>query len=270
MEFVRRQLTVSMVILLLSVLLNTGFAAGQLPPHYISIHIPDGVGSENVFIRYILAGEDIGGWVQPRADVSSYVIGTTHEGQTAARIKAVLYAPGCAIQTIDFPLSNSTNPQYSFLCQPLSSIWITGKLTQTERLSGREVKLQARYIARWAQDFQGLSAAIPLTIPVGDAADLSADNSFQLSVPDLSKDPLAGTSDHPGELQIWAKDKSTGDDVAQAIPAASASRTRMGGLKIQSEYPADIVFAPCSLQRPLELINREGFTIRDFDGPCGR
>ena len=179
-------MAVSTVTLLLSALLTTSFAAGQPPPHYISIHIPDGVRSENVFIRYILAGEDIGGWVQPRADVSSYVIGTTHEDQTAARIKAIIYAPGCAIQTIDLPLSDSTNPQYSFLCQPLSSVRITGTLTQTERLQGREVTLQARYIARWVQDFLGLSAAIPLTIPVGDAADLSADKSFQLSAPDLS------------------------------------------------------------------------------------
>jgi hypothetical protein len=37
----------------------------------------------------------------------------------------------------------------------LSSVRITGKLTQTERLSGREVKVQARYIARWAGDFLG-------------------------------------------------------------------------------------------------------------------
>jgi hypothetical protein len=207
-----------MVIFLLSVLLNIDFAAGQLPPHYISIHIPDGVSSENVFIRYILAGEDIGGWVQARADVSSYVIATMHEGQAAARIKAIIYAPGCAIQTIDLPLSSSTNPPYSFLCQPLSSVRISGKLTQTERLSGREVKVQARYIARWAGDFLGLSAAIPLTIPAGDAVDLSADNSFQISIPDLSRDPRAGTSDHPGELEIWAKDKSENHRLKAVAP----------------------------------------------------
>jgi len=241
------------------------------PAHYIRIGIPRGVSSESVFIRYILAGEELGGWVQPRAGVSSYIIGTTREGQSAARIKAVVYAPGCEIQTLDLPLSNSNNPEYSFVCHPLTSVWITGKLTQTERLSGREVNVQARYIARWAQPFLGLGAGIPLTIPARDVASLSADNSFRISVPDLSRDPLAGVPDHSGEFQIWAKDKRNGDDVAQLIPGGSPTfKTRMGGLKIQREYPPDTVFAPCARPRPLVLINREGFSIRDFSDPCDR
>jgi hypothetical protein len=268
---VRQQWAIPVVIFLFF----NSFAAAQRPPHYISINIPGGVNSENVFIRYILAGEEIGGWVQPRANVSSYVIATAHEGQTAARIKAILYAPGCAIQTIDLPLSNSTNPQYTFLCQPLGNVRIGGKLTQTDRLSGREVKLQAKYIARWAPNFLGLATAIPLTIPVGDAADLSAGNSFQMSIPDLSRDPLAGAADHPGEFQIWAKDKDAGNDVAQLEPiGAPESRTRTSGLKIQAGYPAAIVFAPCALPQALKLINREGIPLFNREGvpndPCDR
>jgi hypothetical protein len=250
--------------------LTAGVCSSQMPAPYIAIDVPSGVGSESVFIRYILAGEELGGWVQPRAGVSSYVIGTTREGQSATRIKAVLYAPGCAIQTLDLPLSNSNNPQYSFLCRPLGSVWITGRLKQTERLAGREVKLQARYIARWAQSFLGLPSGIPLTIPVGDLAYLSADNGFRISVPDLSSDPLAGDPDRSGELQLWAKDKATGEDVAQLTSAGSPTfGTRMGGLKIQSEYPPGMVFAPCALS-PHVLLDREGFSIRAFGDPCDR
>jgi hypothetical protein len=254
---------------LLLLVLAAGVCLGQIPAHYVAINIPSAVSSESMFIRYILAGEELGGWVRPLAGVSSYIISTTREGQSAARIKAVLYSPGCAIQTLDLPLSNSSNPQYLFICRPLRSLWITGKVTQTERLSGREVKLQARYVARWARSFLGLDAEIPLTIPTGDAAYLSADDSFRISVPDLSRDPLAATPDHPGEIQIWAKDKSTGDDVAQLIPVGSpAFKTRMGGLKIQDEYPSEPVFVPCGLPRSLDLIRRGGFTIGDFRDPC--
>jgi hypothetical protein len=246
-------------------------AFSQPPSHYIEIHVPRAVNSESVFIRYILAGEELGGWVQPRAGVSSYLIATTHDGQLATRIKGVLYAPGCAIQTLDIPLSNSNNPQYSFICEPLTNVSISGRLMDAERLSGHEVKVQARYIARWAQPFLGLTAGIPLTMPAGDFAYPSADNSFRISVPDLSRDPLASAPDHPGELQIWAKDKGTGEDIAQLIPAGSpVFKTRMGGLKIQSEYPPGTVFAPCALPRSLVLIHRDGFTIGDLREPCDR
>jgi len=255
----------------LMMVLTAAVCPSQIPSHYVEIDIPRVVNSESVFIRYILAGEELGGWVQPRPGVSSYIIGTTREGQSATGIKAVLYAPGCAIQTLDIPLSNSNNRQYFFICQPLTNVSISGTLTDAERLSEHEVKVQARYIARWAQPFLGLTAGIPLTMPAGDFAYLSADNSFRISVPDLSRDPLASAPDHPGELQIWAKDKSSGEDVAQLIPGGSpAFRTRMGGLKIQREYPPETVFAPCALPRSLVLIHRDGFTIGDLREPCDR
>jgi hypothetical protein len=257
---------------LLMLVLTAGAGLSQITAHYVAIDIPSDVSSESVFIRYILAGEELGGWVQARPGVSSYVIGTAREGQSATRIKAILYAPGCAILTLDLPLSNSSNPRYPFTCLTLTSLWITGKLTQTERLADREVKMQAKYIARWAHSFLGTAADIPVTVPVGEIAYLSADNSFRISVPDLSRDPIAGSPDRPGELQIWAQDKATGEDIAQLTPRGSPTlKTRMGGLRIQSEYAPETVFAPCALELPSRvLLNREGFSIRAFGDPCDR
>jgi hypothetical protein len=51
------------------------------PAHYIRIDIPRALNSEGVFIRYILAGEDLGGWVKAHPDASSYIIDTTRQGQ---------------------------------------------------------------------------------------------------------------------------------------------------------------------------------------------
>jgi hypothetical protein len=243
---------------------------GQIPSHYLAIDLPSEVSSENVFIRYILAGEAIGGWVQSRPGVSAYLISTTRGDRSAPGIKAVLYAPGCAIQTLDLLLSDSNNPRYSFVCRPLGSVVIAGRVLQPERLTGHQVNVQARYIARWAQPFLGLGDIL-MSIPVGDPAPLSADYRFRMSVPDFSRDPLAGAPDHPGDIQIWAKDKTSGDDVAQLLPGGPpTSVTRMGGLKIQREYPAETVFAPCATPRSLMLIRRDGFTIRtgDYKDPC--
>jgi hypothetical protein len=241
----------------------------QIPSHYIAIDLPSEVSSESVFIRYILAGEAIGGLVQPRPGVSAYIIGTARGDGSAAGIKAVLYAPGCAIQTLDVPRSDA-NPRYPYVCRRLGSVGIAGKVLQPERLTGHEVNVQARYIARWAQPFLGLGDIL-VSIPVGDVASLPADYRFKISVPDLASDPLAGAPDHAGDIQIWARDKTSGDDVAQLLPGGSATfRTRMGGLKIQREYPAETIFTPCAAPRSLSLIRRDGFTIRtgDYKDPC--
>jgi hypothetical protein len=257
------------MLVILMLVLTACFGWGQIPPHYVAIDLPSEVSSENVFIRYILTGEVIGGLVQPRPGVSAYIIGTTRGDRSAPGIKAVLYAPGCAIQTLDIPLPDSNNPRYSFVCRPLGSVGIAGKVLQAERLTLHEVNVQARYIARWAQPFLGLGDIL-VSIPVGDAP-LSADYRFHLSVPDRARDPLAGAPDRAGDIQIWAKDKTSGDDVAQLLPGGPTTlTTRMGGLKIQREYPAETVFVPCATPRSLALIRRDGFTIRtgDYKDPC--
>jgi hypothetical protein len=205
-----------------------------------------------------LVGEEYAGWVQPRPGVSSYFISTTYEGRPVTRIKALLYAQGCAIQTLDLPVSGSNNLEYSFICQPLSSVWIAGAVTRMDRFYGREVKVQAKYVARWAQAFLELDDVT--TIPIGDI-DLSREGHFRLSVPDFSQDPLAGVPDQ-GELQIWARDKTTERMVAQLIPAApGVMKTRMGGVKILSEYPSEIGFAPC-VANSAPVHDATGFALR--------
>ena len=204
----------------------------------------------------------LGGWVQPRPGVSSYVINTTREGRAASRIRALIHAPGCALQTLDMPLSGALHQEYSFTCQPLANVWISGKLIRLDRLYGREVKVRAKYVARWAQAFLGLRDDIVVDIPVGGAVDLHADGSFRILVPDLSQDGLAGTPDHPGALQIWARDKTSEDLVALLMPAGLEATTRpIGGVKIQPEYPSEIVFAPCSADPP-QVHDATGFALR--------
>jgi hypothetical protein len=227
------------------------------------------VSSDSFFARYVLAGQDFGGWVLPPRGISSYGISTTLNGRPATGIKAILYAPGCGIQTLNLRLSGSNNPQYLFVCQPVQTIGIQGVLIASERLYGHKVKLRAKYVARWAQPFLGLDDQIVTGIPVGDVAYLSADWRFRLMIPDLSKDPLAGAPDHQGELQIWARDETSGAIVAKLIPAEPQFvKTRMGGLKVQSEYPAEIVFAPCAANTA-QVHDRIGFAMRpDLRDAC--
>ena len=215
-----------------------------------------------MFIRYRLAEEELGGWILPQPGVSSYIIGTTHAGLPATRIKAILYARGCEIQTLDLPVSGSDHQRYLFVCRPLSSVWINGALTRTDWLFGHEVNLQVKYLARWAQSFLGLGDDLSTTIPVGDVTYLSSGGRFRLLLPDFAQDPLAGAADHPGEFQIWARDKTGQGIVAQLSPAGpQILKAGVRSLKIQSEYPSEIVFAPCTAGLP-HFHDEFGFGLR--------
>jgi hypothetical protein len=232
------------------------------PSRYVEIKLPPEVISETFFARYVLAGQDFGGWVHPLPNISSYGISTTFEGSPVTGIKAILYAPGCSIQTLELHLSGADNPQFQFICQPMGNISIQGALILSERLYGRKVKLQAKYIARWAQSFLGLDESIVTSIPIGDMAYPSADGRFRLELPDLSQDPLAGTPDHPGEIQVWAKDETSDAIVAKLIPEEPLFlKARMGGLKVRNQYPSEVVFAPCA-ESSAQPHDRIGFAMR--------
>jgi hypothetical protein len=239
------------------------------PTRSIEISLPAGVNSEAVYIRYVLAGGSFGGLVQARPGVSSYAVSTMAGERAATGIKALLYAPGCALQTLDLPLAGSNSPQYAFICKPVPAVSISGKVDHPDRLYGRDATLQARYIARWASGFLGIDDSFVPVISVGEPSKLAADGSFQISVPDFSAP--AGTVDRSGEFQIWAKDKVSGNLIALLIPEGYQSiTTRMGGLKILSTYPADIVFAPCAMNSA-QTHDAEGFALRpDIADACGR
>jgi len=229
----------------LSLVLAAAVCSGQAPSHYIEIKLPPEVNSEKFFVRYILAGQDFGDWIHPRSGVSSYVLSTVIEGRLATGIKAIFYAPGCAIQTLDLSLSDSDNPRYAFACQPVKSVPIYGAVIRQDRLYRLDVTLQAKYVARWAQKFLGLDPGIVMSIPVGDVVSIAADGRFRLGVPDLSQ------AEYPAEFQIWAREKTSGDIVAQLIPMdPQPVETRTGSLKVQNQYRSEIVFSPCAWSLP--------------------
>ena len=101
-------------------------------PAYVEIKVPVGVRSETMFIRYVV-NDDFGGWVQAHPDVSSYFI-TIRQGEPATRFRALLYAPGCAIQTADLPILGPAIPRYSFVCEPLPNVSLTGTMGNSDLL----------------------------------------------------------------------------------------------------------------------------------------
>ena len=243
--------------------------SGQPSGRHLEIQLPPNVNSETFFARYVLTGQDFGSWIQPLTGVSSYTIDTAH----ATGIKAILYAPGCTIQTLSLDLSGSNAAQFQFICQPLGGIRIAGAVVHPGGLYAHGAKIQAKYVARWGQRFLALDEVVITDIPVGESAYLSPDGRFELAIPDLSQDPLAGSPDQPGEIQIWAKEKNGEALLAQLIPIEpQAVKARMGGLKVQGHYPLETVFAQCeSNSTSISAHDKFGFAFRgDFTGRCDR
>ncbi len=238
-------------------------AAGQAPSEprrsdYVEIRIPPAVRSEQLFVRYVLTGQDFGDGVYAPAGAPAIRIGTSVNGQPAAEIKAILYAPGCAIQTLDLRLAGADS--YDFICQPIPIVDFRGVLTTgSGRIGGGDVRLQAKYIAHWAQPFLGLGNDLITSIPVGEV-EPTADGHFQLRLPDLSENPLPAGWSQRAEIQITARNRDTGAAVALLLPDVSV-RTQRGGLELRKQFTGAIVFAPCYLNSPL-LHDAEGFAIR--------
>ena len=243
----------------------------QAPQTYLEIRLPNGVQSESVLIRYVVAGDDFGGWVKPQLGLPAYRISAIRNGAVASGIKAIVYAPGCGIETVDVAFPDAGNRDYNFVCRATGTVRVGGKVLQAELLSKHEVVLQAEYLAHWASAVLGLGGDLPLTIPLGEPVALGTEGRFELSVPDFATDP--GARARLSEIQIWAIDKSDGTNVAQLFPVTKPdAKTRVSGLRIQRAYPAEIAFSPCTVNpRDHVLHTREGFAIRpESPRPCER
>ena len=216
--------------------------------HYLVVTLPRGADSERVFLRYML-DDQFGGWVQPSPGVSSYLVNTNQQGRPATRIKAVIYAHGCAIQTLDLPVADSETQRYSFVCQPVSSVSITGRLSRTDLVNAGDVKIEARYVTQWVEG---------TAIPMAETGYFLADGSFRLSLPGLSRD---------GDFQILAVNRTGGQLVAQLVPESQALRNGMGYLRIQTEYPAEVRFGVCSNGQSLAH-DAFGFAVRGSASPA--
>jgi hypothetical protein len=176
-------------------------------------------------------------------------------------MKAILYAPGCEIQTLDLKLTGS-DTQYSFICQPVVDLEIHGILSRPDRLWRHKVKLQAKYIAGWAGSFLGLGDTLITSIPVGGTTEPSADGRFHLLLPGFFQSP--GRS---GEFRIVATDETKESVVAMLVPPKSV-RTRMGGLVVSKDYPGELIFTPCAASSA-RVHDHEGFAIRpDISDSC--
>ena len=113
---------------LISALSFIAICSGQPRPAQSFEINPPGVPSASLVVRYFIAGAygSHDGWISPRPDQKSYLINTIYQDLPASSIKAILYAPGCAIETFSGSLTRERPREYDFQCHPLSTVSLDG------------------------------------------------------------------------------------------------------------------------------------------------
>ena len=219
------------------------------------VELPVSIASEQVFLEYCLYDQATHcSWISPIADRSYYMI---DGGPRVRYLKAILYVPGCALETFTVELPSTL---YQFTCRPFPTVFLAGEIAGKSPHYAELVELNATYTAPWATSFFGTPDALT-NIPLGKAASITDDNHFRFVLPDFASDPVTA----PGFLYIWAKEKTTGKLVALLVP--EGAEKKINSLKVQQRYPANLVFHPCSANA-VHVHDKEGFTIRSADDPC--
>ena len=223
------------------------------------IQLPASVPSEQVLVTYCVYAQDAYCSAIPaEPNRLSYSVPATHQGQLVTSLKAILYAPGSAIQTVTLQAGANA---YVFAWRPIPPVSLAGTVAMKDVSYAGEVQLELKYVATWAMQFFGMRDGPVPSFPVGEPVYLKDGNRFEFAVPDFASDPVSAA----GFLHILAKEKGTGNLSALLVPAGS--KTKIDTLKVASFYPPDLAFTICPANAS-PIHDRFGFAIRGSEEPC--
>jgi hypothetical protein len=217
------------------------------PSNGLTILLPPGVPSETVNITYALEDSFGSHGAQVRAKPNRTAYSLLFEvGMTeAARIRAVIWAPGCAVSTYDIAIPGPHPRPIAYQCVLLPATTLTGQIRSVSLISGRPYELAISYSASWQCQFFGWFDCMVPQLPIATVAP-AADGTFRVELPDFSRDPVIAKFKDPngriGNFQLLLRDPETLNHIAELKPEADDLSVPGGGLKALSAYPPDIVF----------------------------
>lgn len=220
-------------------------AHGRALPRVV-ITLPAGVSSEKVVLDYVLYGSfgADGSYGLLSAQASTYTIyASSSHGKVAAKIKIIVWAPGCKFQTFDISLDEHSDIQQPFLCAPLPNVTVNGQLRLSRIVPGNPTEITFHYLAGWACRFFGFADCMVPQFDMG-AAVPNAEGSFEIVLPDFSADPVATEMDGDEEFSLTLRETKTWNLVTFLEPESIDVRTPGRNLRVQSAYPKSLAFLP--------------------------
>jgi hypothetical protein len=214
----------------------------QVPLPSVSLSIPANIRSETVQIRYLMRGVfgGVGGYVTPKAGVSSYTVPASSDGKPATGIKIIAYAPCCDFVTMDLSLADQPNRLEPFVCKPLPSVVLSGRFSRA-LTGGHNAELLITYQAFWAHSFFGILDGAVTTFDVANVSPAS-DGTFRVEIPDFSRRNESVKDELTASLHLLLRDAKTWNHLATNLTPKVEELKTAFGLKIVSSYPANLEF----------------------------
>jgi hypothetical protein len=212
-----------------------------------AIDFPQEVKTGRIQIEYAMTGS-FGAYGDHVYDVFKksgehrILVPTQVEGTPASSLKAILYVPGCQIETIEVPDLAKSTLQASFQCRSLPTLAFTGRIAPPGMITDPQTVVDITYVALWPLRF--------LEIPKGPSyisymgfriatVPLEAGVVFHAELPDFSKDSATKADGITG-ISFTARNKRTGNYLGRLFRPNIHSLA--GSIPIQPEYPSEVLF----------------------------
>ena len=242
---------VSSILLLMSGFLSP---AAQTPSKLddlpsVTVLLPANIPSETVQISYFLIGPfgGYGGYTKQRPGLQSYEISAIVEGKAATKIRMIVYAPACEIQTFVLPLTENSRVKQEFECQRVAMIKLSGQIVPTELVRENNAELVVDYMAYWAHGFFGIGDGFVTEFRLATVSP-DANRVFQVELPYFSADDEASPSRRRAGFWLMLRDSKTWNHIAFNLePEVPELRLEGHSLRIRSHYPDGLKFTAGTL-----------------------
>jgi hypothetical protein len=207
------------------------------------IHVPLNIPLDKFQVTSFVTGPfGAYGW-PPRADAAkhSYVIDTTVEHQEAEKLLAILYAPGCQVETVDDPELAISARKVEFVCRDLPTLSFTGIIVLSKKLRTRPYEVEVRYLPVWSCIFFNTPDCMLRGFPMG-SVEPDQSGVFHIILPDFTKDPVTQSYKLQASFQFLAREKKSGNILALLIPSKPVAGRIFPQLPLAPNFPHQEVF----------------------------
>lgn len=233
------------IVVSLTLSMATPLARAEDEPQSQAIHlrIPDCNERSAISVKYYFGRGASGGSGGFRAVAKNreYTIELLHDGQRASDLGATIYCLG--YQTVLLrhnPTADGPNQTVVIRLERLGTVKLRGHVLPPGLKVTADLRIEAAYYPWWEHEFSGLPdyALGPFLV---DSTPLSADGTFELTVPDFAHDPVVSSYANNAVLKVTARNQRTGNP-AYHLELAQRS-DRAAEVSIAAEYPELEVYA---------------------------
>ena len=186
------------------------FAQHHSASQNVFIDLPQGIHSEDVFIRYKIipeGGGGHGGLVESKRGLGQYAVPVTLPFAGKPQFaNIIVYAPGCEFKIYLLDVTGQSDLKQAFKCDPLPTRRILAKISPSEIPKNfiqkvDRLEIRAGLDANWTCDYllrrrpddknSMMGSCLGASIPLGPVGVLDPANggSFEIDIPDFSRDP---------------------------------------------------------------------------------